>query len=166
LFSVAYSPGEGPVPFVYAAESMPLYLRALGMSVVIAINWLFNFLLAVTFPRFQVAFHNVGALMWYAAWCAAGWWLILLFVPETKDLTLEQLDETFSIKTAEHIRYGLAQCRYFVCRYLMFGGKNVEEKKPKLDRSKLDNGWASIAAEKGAIARKPRMFTMDEESSI
>lgn len=29
-FGVAYSPGEGPVPFVYAAESMPLYNRDIG----------------------------------------------------------------------------------------------------------------------------------------
>ena len=28
LFIIAYSPGEGPVPFVYTAESMPLYNRA------------------------------------------------------------------------------------------------------------------------------------------
>lgn len=38
LFSVAYSPGEGPVPFVYGSESMPLYCRDLGMSLVTAIN--------------------------------------------------------------------------------------------------------------------------------
>lgn len=39
LFSVAYSPGEGPVPFVYGSESLPLYCRDLGMSLVTAINW-------------------------------------------------------------------------------------------------------------------------------
>lgn len=33
LFAVAYSPGEGPVPFVYSAESMPLYNRDIGKSV-------------------------------------------------------------------------------------------------------------------------------------
>jgi len=31
-FGIAYSPGEGPVPFVYAAESMPLYNRDFGTS--------------------------------------------------------------------------------------------------------------------------------------
>lgn len=28
---VFYSPGQGPIAFVYSAESMPLYLRDLGM---------------------------------------------------------------------------------------------------------------------------------------
>ncbi|CAF0921590.1 unnamed protein product [Adineta steineri] len=27
LFMIAYSPGEGPVPFTYAAEAFPLYIR-------------------------------------------------------------------------------------------------------------------------------------------
>jgi MFS family permease len=30
LFTMAYSTGEGPVPFVYSAESMPLYNRDFG----------------------------------------------------------------------------------------------------------------------------------------
>ena len=62
LFSVFYSPGEGPVPFVYLVESMPLYVRDLGMSIATATLWFFNFLLAVTFPKFQAAFTNAGAL--------------------------------------------------------------------------------------------------------
>jgi MFS family permease len=32
LFGVAYSPGEGPVPFTYSAEAYPLYIRSYGMS--------------------------------------------------------------------------------------------------------------------------------------
>jgi hypothetical protein len=38
LFSIAYCPGEGPVPFIYSAESMPLYNRDYGMGIVTAIN--------------------------------------------------------------------------------------------------------------------------------
>lgn len=50
----------------------------LGMSVVTAVNWFFNFLLAVTFPNFLTAFTPTGALGYYSAWCVAGWFLILL----------------------------------------------------------------------------------------
>ena len=32
LFGMVYSPGEGPVPFVYSAEAYPLYVRGYGMS--------------------------------------------------------------------------------------------------------------------------------------
>lgn len=98
-FGVAYSPGEGPVPFVYAAESMPLYNRDIGMcsrfvqsserarfantfctgmGVVTAINWFFNFFVAITWPPFSKAFKEYGAFTWYAAWCVVGEFAILL----------------------------------------------------------------------------------------
>lgn len=84
-----------------------------------ALTWFFNFLLAVTFPSFQNAFGNTGAFGYYAAWCMVGWVLILLFVPETKDLTLEQLDARFSISSRSHARYAMKQCSYFIRRYVL-----------------------------------------------
>lgn len=69
LFGVAYSPGEGPVPFVYSAESMPLYIRDLGMGCVTSINWFFNWLIAITAPQFFQAFQSWGAFLWYSIWC-------------------------------------------------------------------------------------------------
>ena len=119
LFSVFYSPGQGPVPFVYSAESMPLYVRDLGMSLATAVLWFFNFLLAVTFPKFQAAFTNPGAFGYYAAWCVVGWFLILFLVPETKDLTLEQLDARFSVTTREHARWAIREMSFVFRRYLL-----------------------------------------------
>lgn len=84
-----------------------------------ALTWFFNFLLAVTFPSFQNAFGNTGAFGYYAAWCMVGWVLILLFVPETKDLTLEQLDARFSISSRSHARYAMKQCSYFIRHYVL-----------------------------------------------
>lgn len=78
LFAVAYSVGEGPVPFTYSSECMQLYVRDLGMSMFTATTWFFNFLLAITFPRFLNAFGNTGAFAYYAAWCVIGWILIIL----------------------------------------------------------------------------------------
>jgi MFS family permease len=80
LFGVAYSPGEGPVPFVYAAESMPLYIRDVGMGLVTSVNWLFNWLVAFTFPWFFKKFDVYGAFLWYAGWCLFLWVLIFLSV--------------------------------------------------------------------------------------
>ena len=39
LFGIAYSPGEGPVPFTYSAEAYPLYVRTYGMSLATATTW-------------------------------------------------------------------------------------------------------------------------------
>ncbi|CCO35706.1 Inositol transporter 4 AltName: Full=Myo-inositol-proton symporter INT4 [Rhizoctonia solani AG-1 IB] len=93
VFTIFYSPGEGPVPFTYSAEAFPLNTRDLGMSFATATCWFFNFVVAITFPRLLGAFTAQGAFGWYAAWNAIGWVLILLFVPETKALSLEELDQ-------------------------------------------------------------------------
>jgi hypothetical protein len=122
LFGIAYSPGEGPVPFVYSAESMPLYNRDYGMGIVTGINWLFNFIVSFTWPSMSSDNKGLGAsgaFAWYGTWCIIGWWLILLFVPETKDLTLEELDQVFQKSTREYVRHGMAQLRWFTGYYIL-----------------------------------------------
>ena len=52
-----------------------------------------NFVIAITFPRLLGAFKPQGAFGWYAAWNVVGFFLVLLFVPETKALSLEELDQ-------------------------------------------------------------------------
>lgn len=118
LFGIAYSPSQGPVPFVYAAESMPLYNRDFGMGVVTSINWLFNAVVALTWPELVKSFKVTGAYVWYAGWCFAGWWIVLLFVRETKDLALEQLTDVFQQSTWAYMAYGLKKSRWFFVCYL------------------------------------------------
>ncbi|RLV90987.1 Myo-inositol transporter 2 [Spathaspora sp. JA1] len=105
LFSAVYSSGEGPVPFTYSAEAFPLYIRDVGMSFATATCWFFNFILAFTWPRLQNAFTPTGAFGFYAAWNVVGFFLVLWFLPETKGLTLEELDDVFSVPTLEHAAY-------------------------------------------------------------
>ncbi|PYH88618.1 hypothetical protein BO71DRAFT_488613 [Aspergillus ellipticus CBS 707.79] len=107
LFEVFYSPGEGPVPFTYSAEAFPLQVREVGMSWATATTWCFNFILSFTWPLLLSAFKAQGAFGWYAAWCVVGWFMVLLFVPETKELTLEELDQVFSVPTRKHASYQL-----------------------------------------------------------
>ncbi|KEF58287.1 uncharacterized protein A1O9_06213 [Exophiala aquamarina CBS 119918] len=107
LFEVFYSPGEGPVPFTYSAEAFPVHVRDVGMSFATATTWCFNFILSFSWPSLQTAFKPQGAFGWYGAWCLILWVLILLFVPETKALTLEELDQVFGISTRRHMSYQL-----------------------------------------------------------
>ncbi|KAF4877176.1 putative polyol transporter 2 [Colletotrichum siamense] len=118
LFGMVYSPGLGPVPFTYSAESYPLYIRPIGMSLATATTWLFNFILAVTWPSMQEAFTPQGAFSWYACWNIFGFFLTLLFLPETKDKTLEELDSVFGVPSRKFVRYGLAQFSYFWKHYI------------------------------------------------
>ncbi|EPE06470.1 mfs sugar transporter [Ophiostoma piceae UAMH 11346] len=126
LFAIVYSPGEGPVPFTYSAEAYPLYLRPLGMSLATATTWFFNFVLSVTWPSLLKAFKPQGAFGWYAGWNVVGFFAVLLFMPETKAKTLEELDAVFSVSFRKRMHYGWAQFFYFFRRYVFMGGKNIE----------------------------------------
>jgi len=65
----------------------------------------FNFILSFSWPHLLSTFKPQGAFAWYGAWCLILWFLILLFVPETKELTLEELDQVFSASTRKHASY-------------------------------------------------------------
>ncbi|BGP51893.1 hypothetical protein JCM10450v2_007853 [Rhodotorula kratochvilovae] len=119
LHCMAYSPGEGPVPFTYSAEAFPLYVRDIGMSYATAVTWIFNFVVAFTFPRLLTAFKPQGAFGWYSAWNAIGTVLVFFFVPETKGLSLEELDHVFSIPTRTANAYHIAGLSYNFRKYIL-----------------------------------------------
>jgi len=78
LFGIFYSFGEGPVPFVYASESMPLFVRDESMGFVTSVNWFFNWLVALSAPFLFVKLGSGGTFAFYALWCLLLWFLILL----------------------------------------------------------------------------------------
>lgn len=133
LFGIVYSPGEGPVPFTYSAEAYPLYIRPIGMSLATATLWFFNFVLSVTWPALLKAFSAQGAFGWYGAWNLIGFTLVLFFVPETKERTLEELDTVFGVPLRDHARYGAAQFSYFIQRWVFMRRSAVKPKVPHLE---------------------------------
>eukprot|EP00871_Galdieria_phlegrea_P005174 jgi/Galph1/5658/GphlegSOOS_G4207.1 len=120
LFMIAYSPGEGPVPFTYSSEVFPLYIRTWGMSFATATTWIFSFVLSLSWPDMLQRFGPQGAFGWYAAWCVIGEILIFFFVPETKGYTLEELDIIFGKSTREHMAYQIRNAKRSIKK--LFGG--------------------------------------------
>lgn len=144
LFGMVYSPGEGPVPFTYSAEAFPLYLRDIGMSFATATCWFFNFIISITFPRLLGAFKPQGAFGWYAGWNIIGFILVLLFLPETKGLSLEELDQVFSVSTRMHAKYQIRALPRNVMKYI-FRMKSVKEL-PPLYHYEGEKSFAPVAA--------------------
>lgn len=95
LFGIFYSFGLGPIPFVYASESVPLYCREVAVALVVSINWLFNWLLAFTGPLMFESFKPAGTFGFYCAFCAILTIMVLFLVPETRLLKLEEIDFIF-----------------------------------------------------------------------
>ncbi|GJN92908.1 hypothetical protein Rhopal_005949-T1 [Rhodotorula paludigena] len=119
LFAAFYGPGAGPVPFSYSAEVYPLNVREVGMALATAVTWLFNFINALVFPLQIRKWGSAGAFYWFGAWNFVLWFLVLMFCPETKAFTLEELDEVFSMSTLRQARYGLASPAYWFRKYIL-----------------------------------------------
>ncbi|KAF2790977.1 hypothetical protein K505DRAFT_339960 [Melanomma pulvis-pyrius CBS 109.77] len=123
-FMAVYSPGEGPVPFTYSAEAFPLHLRDIGMSFATATCWGFNFILSLTWPALVEAFTPQGAFGWYAAWNFFGWIYCYFFLPETKNLTLEELDTVFDVGNHDFSTYYRQKLPWYMKKHIL--RQNVE----------------------------------------
>lgn len=121
IFCAFYSPGEGPCAFVYSAEAFPLSHREVGMSWAVATNNFWAAVLSLTFPRMLQALTPQGAFGFYAALNAVALVMIFLWLPETKERTLEELDYVFAVPTTQHMKYQAGQVLPWWCkRWLLF----------------------------------------------
>ncbi|KAL4926250.1 sugar porter family MFS transporter [Aspergillus undulatus] len=109
LFAAFYSPGEGPVPFTYSAEVFPLSHREVGMAWAVATCLGWAAVLGITFPRMIAAMTPTGAFGFYAGLNIIALVMIFLWVPETKQRTLEELDYIFAVPTRTHMKYQVCQ---------------------------------------------------------
>lgn len=109
VYDAFYSPGEGPVPFTYSAEVFPLSHREIGMSWAVATNNFWATVVSLTFPRQLNAFGVQGAFGFYAAMNVVALIMIFLFMPETQQRSLEELDYVFGVPTRTHAKYQLTK---------------------------------------------------------
>eukprot|EP00871_Galdieria_phlegrea_P003177 jgi/Galph1/3860/GphlegSOOS_G2564.1 len=105
IFIAAYSPANGPVPWVYCPEIFPLYVRSQGMAITTFLNYLFNFVVSYSWPDMLQKLKAQGGYGFYAGAIAAGWLLLFLFMPETKGFTLEQMGMVFEHSLGEIAKY-------------------------------------------------------------
>ncbi|KAF3002955.1 hypothetical protein E8E13_004127 [Curvularia kusanoi] len=105
IFAAFYSPGEGPVPFTYSAECFPLTHREVGMGWAVATCLFWAAVLSITFPLMLYALTPLGAICFYAGLNVIAFCMIFLWLPETKQRTLEELDYIFGVPTRKFIAY-------------------------------------------------------------
>ena len=121
IFAAFYSPGEGPVPFTYSAEVFPLSHREVGMAWAVATCLFWAAVLTVSFPAILKSLGVVGAFCLYAGFNVVAFVMIFLWVPETKQRTLEELDYVFAVPTRTFMSYQIKTfLPWWVKRYVLF----------------------------------------------
>ena len=130
LFDIFYSPGAGPVPFTYSAEIWPITHRDIGMCWSIAWINLWASVLGLTFPRILLAFTTQGAFGFFAGLNIFMFVLIYMFVPETKQRSLEEMDHVFAVPTRSFIGFEVQKTTpWLFKRYIT---RSTKEEKPDL----------------------------------
>ncbi|KAF1978627.1 plastidic glucose transporter 4 [Bimuria novae-zelandiae CBS 107.79] len=91
--------------WVIPSEVYPTYLRSYGMTT--STGWLFlsSFIVTYNFTSMQEAMTKTGlSLGFYGGIAVLGWFYQIFFMPETKDLTLEEIDQLFQKPTRQVVR--------------------------------------------------------------
>jgi len=103
LYSVADPLGLGSIPFLYSAEFFPTEMRSILSGVTAGLSNLEMFLVVKTFPTMSDVMGSHGAYWVYAGVCFATIVFVLLFIPETKGKSLQEIEATFAFKESLHV---------------------------------------------------------------
>src|SRR6478609_7755620 len=94
LYIAAFAVGLGPVFWLMISEIFPVGIRSKAMSVSTLANWAANFLVAATFLTLGSLITRQGTFFLYAGIAVVAFAFFLAKVPETKDRSLEQVQDT------------------------------------------------------------------------
>ena len=104
VFIASFAMSMGPVVWVILSEMFPNNVRSVAMSIAVAAQWLFNALVANSFPLVNQSTFNQegfnGALPYFifASFCVVAMIFVWKLVPETKGKTLEEMEALWAAK--------------------------------------------------------------------
>lgn len=98
VYVAGFSFSLGPMVYVVITEIFPMGVRGRAASVVGAVNWATNLLISMTFLTLTEMVGLPTMLFLYAGMCFVLLVFVILCVPETKGLTLEEISKELAKK--------------------------------------------------------------------
>lgn len=99
----AYSFSFGPVVWILLSEIFPASSKGRAMALTTSVNWMGNVIVSGTFLQATAAFGLGGVFLFYTAMCIAAMFFVGLFVPETKNKSLEEISKDLRNKKCSTI---------------------------------------------------------------
>jgi hypothetical protein len=93
IYIIFFAISLGPLGWLIISEIYPLKVRGVGMSIGALSNWLFNAVVTFTFLSLVSWLSPAGAFTLYAGVGVLGIVWGYYFIPETKGITLEEIEE-------------------------------------------------------------------------
>ncbi len=85
----------GTVVWLLLSEIFPLSIRGFAMGIAVFVLWCTNAIISFAFPLLNQALGSTGTFGLFVMINVASFLFVLRYVPETKDTTLEELEERF-----------------------------------------------------------------------
>lgn len=92
FFVFGYASSWGPGAWILTGELFPTHVRAKCISLSVSSNWIWNFLVGYFSPTITDKIGTKYGFV-FGSCCALGVLFIYFFVPETRGLSLENMDE-------------------------------------------------------------------------
>lgn len=139
LFVIAFAPGLGPNPWTINSEIYPLWARGTGTSLATCVNWIGNLIVSFTFLLLLKTITTYGTFYLFCGISFLGMSILFFILPETKNKTLEEVEELFMSKEYKAMRDQEQKKKYAM------DNNGYSE----LDGSKVDNsGYSGLDSSK------------------
>ncbi|RLM09819.1 hypothetical protein BIY27_15060 [Gibbsiella quercinecans] len=104
FFMVFYALSWGVGTWVLVSEIFPNRMRSQGMSISVGCMWVANFVVSQGFPMINEhpylysTFHGAFPMWVFAVCCGLCYWFICRYIPETKGISLEKMEQVVMAK--------------------------------------------------------------------
>ncbi|XP_055882951.1 proton myo-inositol cotransporter-like isoform X1 [Biomphalaria glabrata] len=98
LVVLSFAPGAGPMPWTINAEIYPSWCRGMANSLATLTNWTCNLIVSFSFLTLKYYLYMWGTFLLFGLASVLGSCFVVLYVPETKGKTLEEIQLVFMNK--------------------------------------------------------------------
>ena len=92
FYVIGFAISLGPIMWLMFTEVFPLRVRGIATSMMASLQWLFNFIVSLTFLTLIQYLHGVGTFALYGTICLIGIFFVRYKIPETKGVSLERIE--------------------------------------------------------------------------
>lgn len=105
LYIAFFAPGMGPVPWTVNSEIYPESYRGICGGMSATVNWVSNLIVAQSFLSIADSVGTGPTFLILAGIAVAGFMFVMVYVPETKGLTFEEVENIWK-ERARGIEFG------------------------------------------------------------